>query len=1020
MERVARYAVERGLDVPGTGGVRGGEAGRQPVEGASGGVGGDGGGGDTEEGAIIVDREARVPGKQGVPGHEDVPEVYPGTGERMEDFLRWEPWWHTMATILHIMQLVMELLRRMDRGGQYMSLMIEWTQDLVRRVTDACAPLGRVFADRIIRRVQARTQHMLQLAHCAGFLQNPRRRHVEYFSGEVRDYPRWLVRQAKRYILTHTGFEEDGMDYIIACRQFEDFHMQQGTFGDWGGGEGRARGRACSGDRETIECASWWSQYGSGAPELQRCALRVMHMWSCASPAERNWAVHEGIHTKKRNQLAFEKVVQLVKITANVRLSEYRRAGCGYVLPWQRDEGMLDCQAGLELEPVRTGTRRGMTPEEIARQVALISRDPIGVFAPPAAEAVFVHGMSPPVITDLGSETVVAPPRLPSHFAPQEVHRPLDADELAREAVRDVTRLDRRIFDQRLQHPAWQAIPPLPWGPASPVWSGSTSTRARTAGDVPGVSGGIVETAPRTRDMPPPPPRPPVGDPSSSPTGRGSRSLHTPGRSRIRDTTADVGDMSDTALFRRTDIDLDSTRRVTEHTARLQPGLEPRDDRMTAVREVAASGCEPQQGRGRGVSADSLEHALRAATRATVAEASARVVVLRKAGAPVTIEEDDPETYVAVREEDEDYEGEEEGEEESERGSDECSAFFWKSRLEPFVMQSLVVNAMIPITEDNINIMSWWKLNEDKLDKVYEFMASELEARQEVIQEKEKQVKEEEERRKAREAEEKASRKLKERQEFDDRISTMVGMKINNACDLFLGRSEGARIGGIGEGARTFSNRAVRPSLDVDKERLEKQIELLRREYELIKKQMEELTRSSRNAIKERFEKAVARLVRQGRTPRSNLSKRLNKATDDDDLENLGQPEEGLDDLTVRPSPPKRTSGRLAVKAALAERAEFVKEMRKYLKRLKKNGLQMLCNKEGITFVTCEQAINEISELRVSLVFDFRQPPKTGAAARAHHESDVEEAREADNETSDVDATQHVDVADDEEQLGDE
>ncbi|GBG64987.1 hypothetical protein CBR_g48736 [Chara braunii] len=535
--------------------------------------------------------------------------------------IRWEPWWHTMAIIVHIMQPVMELLRQMDRGGQYMSLMIEWTQDLVRRVTDACAPLGRVFADRIIRRVQARTQHMLEPAHCAGFLLNPRRRHVEYFSGEVRDYPRWLVRQAKRYILTQTGYEEDGVEYIIACRQFEDFHMQQGTFGDWGGGERRARGRACSGDRETIECASWWSQYGSGAPELQRCALRVMHMWSCVSPAERNWAVHEGIHTKKRNQLAFEKVVQLVEITANVRLSEYRRAGCGYVLPWQRDEGMLDCQAGLELEPVRTGTRRGMTPEEIARQVALITRDPIG------------------------------------------------------------------------------AIPPVPWGPASPVWSGSTSTGARTAGDVPRVSGGVVETAPRTRDMPPPPPRPPIGDPSSSPTGRGSRSPHTPGRSRIRDTTAVVGDVSDTSLFGRTEINFDSTRRVTEHTARLQPGLGSRDGRMTAAREVAASGCEPQRGRDRGVSADSLEYALMATTHAvheqtprkrgvpprprpvpaeggdalgetsgaeglgmprgsrreqTVTEASARVVVLRKAGAPVTIEEDDPKTDVAAREEDED------------------------------------------------------------------------------------------------------------------------------------------------------------------------------------------------------------------------------------------------------------------------------------------------------------------------------------------------------------------------------
>ncbi|GBG85853.1 hypothetical protein CBR_g40664 [Chara braunii] len=47
---------------------------------------------------------------------------------------------------------------------------------------------------------------------------------------------------------------------------------------------------------------------------------------------------------------------------------------------------MLDCQAGIELEPVHTGTRKGMTQEEIAQQVVLIT---IGASAPPPATAVF-------------------------------------------------------------------------------------------------------------------------------------------------------------------------------------------------------------------------------------------------------------------------------------------------------------------------------------------------------------------------------------------------------------------------------------------------------------------------------------------------------------------------------------------------------------------------------------------------------------------------------------------------------
>ncbi|GBG63513.1 hypothetical protein CBR_g38581 [Chara braunii] len=862
MERVARYVAERGLNVPGTGGARGGEAGRRPVEGGVGGDGGHGapnpplggGGGETEEGVIHVNREARGPGEEGVLEHEDVPEFYPSTGERLEDWrrragkgaategsskrkeggsdpaatpvgkrlrqqkvtdvyggewavethraelaeeleevrqpfwvtgatllsdgrksrdgrpivnflaagsrevvvyttinregepndavhvlrrwvtifhefsfrgpqrvnaictdsvsayvgaaralasssmplalrritwlpllalqdtlqdmmrgddarvfasipwsadvcvmarwvprqIRWDPWWQRVATIVHIMQPVMELLRRMDRGGQYMSLMIEWTQDLVRRVTDACAPLGKSFTDWIIRRVQARTQHMLEPAHCVGFLLNPLRRHVRYFSDQVDRYHAWLVGQAKRYILTQTGFELEGADYILACRQIEDFHIQQGRFGDWGGAEGRARRRACSGDGETIECASWWSLFESGAPELQRCAFRVMHMWSCASPAERNWAVHEGIHTKKRNQLAFEKVVQLVEITANVWLTEYRRAGCGYVLPWQRDEGMLDCEAGLEVEP-----------EEGAPSAAAVEGQVAPAAVPDATIAATVDEIVAAAATTMLKEMAAS---LLEEEAP---------------AAGGAATVEGQVA----------ATEGAGGGAASVEVEGAAAVEEEEAPSAAAVEGGVPG---------------PVEEEIAAQRGGDDERLMQQFLTEELDPVI-------------ADIDLDSTRRVTEHTARLQPGLGPHGARTTAAREVPASGCEPQQGRGRGVSTESLEYALRAATHAvqeqtprkhgvpprpcpvpaeggatlgessgaeglgmprgsrreqTVAEASARVVVLRKGGTPVTIEDYDPDTDAAVREADEDYEGEEEGEEESKSGSD--------------------------------------------------------------------------------------------------------------------------------------------------------------------------------------------------------------------------------------------------------------------------------------------------------------------------------------------------------------
>ncbi|GBG61530.1 hypothetical protein CBR_g22327 [Chara braunii] len=808
MERVARYAAERGVDVPGTGGVRGGEAGQQPLEGASGGVGGDGGGGDTEEGAIDVDREARVPGEQGVPRHEDVPEVYPGTGERMEGFLRraakgpveegsskrkecgTDPP-AAPAGKRHRQQKVTDVLLEQPGSSPRavlhshieiasMEAVETHREELAEELEEVRQPFwitgatllsdGRKSRDGrpIVNFLAAGSRGVVVYTtiNCEGEPDNAvhvLRRWVTIFhefsfgspqqvnaictnSASARRGDRrqqqWRGKMAVEGGLADTTIAGVVDQIVVAAAASLLEEMEASVLAE----EAPAPGRADAVEGQAGAAGGAARGAAGGAAALDRLAAR---RGSDAVGGGMPGAVEEeiGAQAKVSRGGGDERFMQ------QFLTEQYDPVMAGMTPGVARGLGMSDSQIGSQLdldlsmglppscggatstdrapsrddtagesltqphravdEAVQAGRRRD---EGVGDARCVVRETTTGLVVPFSGlhlaqgrqsqpVPVEVHGVPPPVITDLGPEPVVAPLRLPSHFAPQEVRRPLDADELAREAVRDVTCLDRRVIDQRLQHPPWQAIPPDPWGPASPVWSGSTSTGARTAGDVPGVSGGVVETAPRSRDMPPPPPRPPVGDPSSSPTGRGSRSPHTPRRSRIRDTTTVVGDVSDTTLFGRTDIDLDSTRRVTEHSARLQPGLGPRGGRMTAAREVAASGCEPQRGRDRGVSADSLEYALMAATPAvheqtprkrrvpprprpvpaeggdalgetsgaeglgmprgsrreqTVIEASARVVVLRKAGAPVTIEEDDLETDVAVREEDEDYEGEEE------------------------------------------------------------------------------------------------------------------------------------------------------------------------------------------------------------------------------------------------------------------------------------------------------------------------------------------------------------------------
>ncbi|GBG73244.1 hypothetical protein CBR_g12962 [Chara braunii] len=339
VERVRRYAQERGLDVPRFGAM-GGEA-ERPAKGvgegedtphsAEGGVARDGeGGGAAEEDETDVDLEVGVVEGERTPrGEGGVPEFDP---------------------------VALQQVALQHPGG---------------------GPLPVLPSHSEIASMRAVEIHHTELAEELEEVRQP----LWYFSAKLDEYHTWVVRQAKRYLLSQTGFNESSARYLEVCRQFEDVHMQQ---------------------------------------------------------AERNWAVHEGIHTKKRNHLAFEKVVHLVEITANMRLMEYKRAGCGYVLPWQRDEGMLEAQAGLEVEPVRSGTRSGMTEKEIEEQAALITRDPIGSSVPPPIESVF--GARAAIFRPYPRDDASADEREPEATDDPALPIPHDVDELHEEGDGGVER----------------------------------------------------------------------------------------------------------------------------------------------------------------------------------------------------------------------------------------------------------------------------------------------------------------------------------------------------------------------------------------------------------------------------------------------------------------------------------------------------------------------------------------------------------------------------------------------------
>ncbi|GBG83717.1 hypothetical protein CBR_g37518 [Chara braunii] len=130
------------------------------------------------------------------------------------------------------------------------------------------------------------------------------------------------------------------------------------------------------GDSETERCAAWWFEHGRAHPELCTIAIRVMHLWTSASLAERNWAEHERVSTSRRLTLGFAKLAQLVEIATNLKLASCARQGGGYVLPWVMGTGRGGMAAEEEdeegnVEPEVWGARPdgSVLKQEIQRQI---------------------------------------------------------------------------------------------------------------------------------------------------------------------------------------------------------------------------------------------------------------------------------------------------------------------------------------------------------------------------------------------------------------------------------------------------------------------------------------------------------------------------------------------------------------------------------------------------------------------------------------------------------------------------
>ncbi|GBG92802.1 hypothetical protein CBR_g57227 [Chara braunii] len=156
--------------------------------------------------------------------------------------------WQRVHYAILVISPVHQLLRRMDRGGMMMSVVYEWSQHLMQLMSRVDEPTDMI--EPCVREVTIRNLHMLEPAHAAAHLLNPRRRSLTYYhSLETTVDDRRVVEECDKFLLAQTGGDPVGLLYRTVRDQMRAFHSRRGHWGDHDLSDVEATD--CGGDSET-------------------------------------------------------------------------------------------------------------------------------------------------------------------------------------------------------------------------------------------------------------------------------------------------------------------------------------------------------------------------------------------------------------------------------------------------------------------------------------------------------------------------------------------------------------------------------------------------------------------------------------------------------------------------------------------------------------------------------------------------------------------------------------------------
>ncbi|GBG88001.1 hypothetical protein CBR_g46372 [Chara braunii] len=281
--------------------------------------------------------------------------------------MRRDAWWTELRKVVEMMEPLYLLLRRMDKDGTAPSNLVEYDRLMERMLAEVVlTPEQR---SSVLEKVRDRMKMMRQPVHALAFLLDPWRRDPKW----LLDRDSTLVQNALRYLQRQIGGPWKSKAHVDIMKDLREFHKRPTTY-DPKRKDKKMWEEDAVEDADTISPSEWWATHGGDVSKLQAIAIKVMGMWSTATPAERNWSSMDLVHSKRRNRLKPATVEKLVYIHWNMNLLRASKnlKDHHYVDLWAEFfESLPDAGEGDDPLLEVPEEEKGKTEEEKARERAL-------------------------------------------------------------------------------------------------------------------------------------------------------------------------------------------------------------------------------------------------------------------------------------------------------------------------------------------------------------------------------------------------------------------------------------------------------------------------------------------------------------------------------------------------------------------------------------------------------------------------------------------------------------------------